>query len=83
MPFSHTELLSPHEKTFTHHLAIFGALLDILHQLLLLSLQLCSLPIKLPLRLLQTSLVLSQSLCWRLTAPEERFDDVHGGKALL
>ena len=46
------------------HIPILRALLDILHQLLLLILQLHTLTIEFSLRLLQRALVFSEPFCW-------------------
>lgn len=58
------------------HLTILGALLDILHQLLLLILQLYPLTIQLALRLLKSSLMFSQSLGRRHSLAKGPFYDL-------
>lgn len=57
-------------------LAILGTLLDVLHQLLLLILQLDPFAIQFPLGSLQGSLVLAQTLRGRQPFPKGPFDDL-------
>lgn len=58
------------------HLPILGTLLDFLHQLLLLVLELHALTVKFPLGLLEGSLVFPQSLLGCHALPECPFDDL-------
>lgn len=60
------------------NLSIFGTLLDIGDQLLLLVLQLDSFAIELTLRPVQSSLVFAQTLCGRHTLSESPLDDLRG-----
>lgn len=55
----------------TYHLSCACALLDVLSELLLLLFELGTLAIELTLRLLQGSLMLSESFCWSLGPAKE------------
>lgn len=57
---------------WTDHVARLCVLLDVRHRLLLLLLEFCALTLKLPLRLLQAALMLSQPLGGGDAASEER-----------
>lgn len=61
------------------HLAVLGALLDILHQFLLLVLQLHSFAVQLALCAVEGALVFAQTLRWRHAFAERPFNDLVGG----
>jgi hypothetical protein len=58
-------------------LSIFGTFLDVLHELLLLVLQLDSLPIQFALGLLECPLMLSKPFCWGHALSESPFYDLN------